>query len=125
VTPSPQVSVEHTQHPERLPHELYSIKRVGVVGSYVKAKQGGYSRGPKYWAICKFSDECGPNCRFKERDRFDAHYPKGPIEDPAFRHFRTKTLALAHLLEWANGNLPGGPFEDKWGYGIAPVSPGK
>lgn len=101
-------------------HAHYGVDGFGRVGSYAKAKAGHYSRGRRYWAITKWSSDCTANCRFKEEHGHDLHYPKGRVEDPSFPHFRTKGVAEAHLVEWANQHLPGGPFRFD-GYSLVPA----
>ncbi len=59
---------------------------IGRVGSYAKAKQGGYSRSHKYWAICYFD----------KREQTNT-YSYGNRECSDSPHFKTKTAAEQYL----------------------------
>lgn len=87
----------------------YIVIGVGRVGSYDKARKGGYSRSRKYWAIAKWSNECRtvlqridcelvriPDCHCKETGR---HYPMGYVEDPSHGNLKTQTAANEYIVK--------------------------
>jgi len=85
------------------PIDEYMVIGVGRVGSYDKARRGGYSRSRKYWAIARWSNECRTvilngervlDCNCKVTGN---HYPMGYVEDPSHGKFKTQTLANEYL----------------------------
>jgi hypothetical protein len=85
----------------------YIIIGVGRIGSYDKARKGGYSRSRQYWAIAKWSEECRtvlqriggelvriPDCHCQTTG---VHYPMGYVENPSHGKFKTQTAANEYL----------------------------
>jgi hypothetical protein len=85
----------------------YIFIGVGRVGSYAKARKGGYTRSRKYWAIAKWSNECRtvwqridaelisvPDCHCQTTG---VHHPMGYVEDSGHGQFKIQRAANEYM----------------------------